>query len=98
MSRIEIAMEKAALLKQVRAHVEVEPSAPIGTPSVSAQHGVLSPTNPFLVNLHDPHSPPAEEYRKLKSVLVEMTRTQDSFKNTVLVTSALPDEGKSLRR
>ncbi len=97
MSKIEIAMEKAALLKQVRAHVQVEQTPPASMPPVSARHGrTLSPTNPFLVNLHDPHSPSAEEYRKLKSVLVEMTRLQDGFKNAVLVTSSVPNEGKSL--
>ena len=96
MSRIEIAMEKAAQLKQVKARVEIEPSTPIWAPSVSARHGVLSPTNPFMVNLHDPHSAPAEEYRKLKSALVELTRAQGGLKNALLVTSSIPKEGKSL--
>lgn len=96
MSRIEIAMEKAAQQKQVRAPAKVGSSELVGTSSVSARHGTLSPTNPFLVNLHDPHSPPAEQYRKLKSALVEMTRVQEGFKNSVLVTSSVPSEGKSL--
>ena len=93
MSRIEIAMEKAARLKQ---KVLAEPEASVEATPVAPRHRKLSPSNPFLVNLHDPNSPSAEEYRKLKSVLVELTRMQGSFKNTVLVTSSVPKEGKSL--
>lgn len=63
--------------------------------AVSAQYGTLSPDNPFLVNLHDPHSATAEEYRKLKSVLVKMT-TMGGFKNSIMITSSVPHEGKSL--
>jgi len=102
MSRIEIAMEKAALLRQAvdrpltevaqEAGPEVQQQLP---PLVSPQYGKLSPDNPFLVNLNDPHSPTAEEYRKLKSVLVKMT-TGEVFRNCLMVTSSLPSEGKSL--
>jgi len=99
MSRIELAMEKAARLKQlreVRGHDQQRVTAPGGVPPLSPRYGRLSPSNPYLVNLHDPHSLPAEEYRKLKSALVDMTRALDSFHNTLLVTSSLPREGKSL--
>jgi receptor protein-tyrosine kinase/non-specific protein-tyrosine kinase len=96
MSRIEIAMEKAAQQKQARVPAEVDSPALAEASTVSVRLEKLSPTNPFLVNLHDPHSPPAEQYRKLKSALVEMTRAQDGFKNSVLVTSSVPNEGKSL--
>ncbi|UFS69104.1 XrtA-associated tyrosine autokinase [Geomonas sp. RF6] len=102
MSRIEVAMEKAARLRQER-EVAGEPAAaphPAAAPpkrpaAASAQYGVLSPTDPFLVNLHDPHSATAEEYRKLKSALVKMT-TGEVFRNTIMVTSSVPCEGKSL--
>ncbi|GFO66567.1 polysaccharide biosynthesis protein [Geomonas limicola] len=108
MSRIEMAMEKAAQLR--------EASAGVGAPAQGAEHGVLAqdpvlpvsqripassqygklePNNPFLVNLYDPHSPTAEEFRKLKSVLVKMT-SGEVFRNTLMVTSSLPSEGKSL--
>ena len=101
MSRLEIAMEKAALLRQgVKApavevaeqsthQVQRRPAA------VSPQYGKLCPDNPFLVNLHDPYSPTAEEYRKLKSILVKAT-TGESFRNSLMVTSSVPREGKSL--
>jgi len=54
-----------------------------------------SPSNPFLVNLLEPQSVAAEEYRKLKSALVKLT-SGPSFKNTLMVSSAVPGEGKSL--
>lgn len=104
MSRIETAMEKAALLRQATDAPTVDPAEPAEPKqagprrrqaAVSAQYGKLSPDNPFLVNLHDPHSSTAEEYRKLKSVLVKLT-TGESFKNSIMVTSSLPNEGKSL--
>lgn len=97
-----MAMEKAAQLR-----LGVEPTAVEATqksrpessaylpPPVSPHYGKLAPDNPFLVNLHDPHCPTAEEYRKLKSVLVKMT-TGASFKNLLMVTSSVPSEGKSL--
>ena len=102
MSRIEMAMEKAAQLRQgaglpladvaEQVRPEVRGEVPV---AVSPQYGTLAPDNPFLVNLHDPHCPTAEEYRKLKSVLVKMT-TGATFKNCIMVTSSVPSEGKSL--
>lgn len=103
MSRIEKAMEKAAQLRdgvappseghpQKRVFRAV-PSQPPPIPSVAHK---IRPDNPYLVNLNDPHSPTAEEYRKLKSVLVKMTKGEDFFKNTIMVTSAVPHEGKTL--
>jgi protein-tyrosine kinase len=103
MSRIEKAMEKAAQLREGVALPSEEhqqkhvfraiPSQPPPIPPVT--HKIKS-DNPYLVNLNDPHSPTAEEYRKLKSVLVKMTKGEDFFKNTIMVTSAVPHEGKTL--
>jgi protein-tyrosine kinase len=102
MSRIESAMEKAVLLRQGLAepavaprpepapHREVRPVPPV--PEHSRR---LTPGNPFLVNLHDPRSPIAEEYRKLKSAVVKLTGGEP-FRNTLMVTSSVPNEGKSL--
>ena len=102
MSRIENAMEKAALLRQglvepaVAEATEPPPRKAVHlAPPVPAPGQRLTPRNPFLVNLHDPHSPTAEEYRKLKSVLVKMTKGEQ-FRNTLMVTSSVPNEGKSL--
>ena len=97
-------MEKAARLRQGMAAPAAGPEAVSQQDAgavvhqygpVSAQYGRLSPENPYLVNLHDPHSPTAEEYRKLKSVLVKMT-TGEVFRNCIMVTSSVPCEGKSL--
>lgn len=56
---------------------------------------VIAPDNPFLLNLDTSYSHIGEEFRKLKSTLVKLT-TGDEFRNTVLITSAVPHEGKSL--
>jgi len=102
MSRIEMAMEKAARLREgvlepVGEAVPGRPApravAPV-PPAVPAER-TLAPKNPFLVNLLDPHAPAAEEYRKLKSALVKMTEGEE-FRNVVMVTSSVPNEGKSL--
>lgn len=102
MSRIENAMEKAAQLRQsaqtagAAPVVEPRPSAPPspGGP-VFLPYGKLNPVDPFLVNLLQPQSPVAEEYRKLKSALVKMT-TGEEFRNCLMVTSSVPCEGKTL--
>ncbi|QXE91659.1 XrtA-associated tyrosine autokinase [Geomonas subterranea] len=112
MSRIEKAMEKAAFLRRQgddsaarpRGVDVPQPAAPVASPSpatqefrapVSPRYGTLAPDSPYLVSLKDPHCPAAEEFRKLKSVLVKMT-TGESFRNSILVTSSVPGEGKSL--
>jgi len=51
--------------------------------------------NPYLVNIINPHSETAEEFRKLKTVVKEFA-LGEKFKNLIMVTSALPDEGKSI--
>jgi protein-tyrosine kinase len=103
-----MAMEKAALLRQggdepptqevpVPKRAEAKPApavvaAPL-RPMPAARR--LNPANPFLVSLHDPHGATAEEYRKLKSSLVKLTKGE-TFRNTLAITSSLPNEGKSL--
>jgi protein-tyrosine kinase len=107
MSRIEMAMEKAALLREgvvdqvevqatrpEKAEVQKRPAAVPPVKPITAQRR-LAPTNPLLVSLHDPQSPTAEEYRKLKSMLVKLTR-EGEFRNSIAVTSSVPNEGKSL--
>jgi len=101
MSRIENAMEKATQLRQsamaqpgtsrpVQHRTIVHTAAPM--PEVERK---VSSDNPLLVTLNDPCSPVAEEYRKLKSILVKRTCGAD-FKNTIMVTSSIPGEGKSI--
>jgi len=52
-------------------------------------------TDRVLVAASDPHSSVAEEFRKLKSSVVKLTKGEP-FKNMLMVTSSLSDEGKSM--
>ena len=96
MSRIEKALEKAA---QIR---EPEGVRGNGEPPVSARReipGENDPVtyrtdNPFLVTVRDPRSPVAEEYRKLKTMVLKLTKKD--FRNMLAVTSPLGGEGKSI--
>lgn len=86
MSKTETALEKAAKLRS--------------TKNMSERPRQLSPgtayrDNPYLVTISDPTSPVAEEYRKLKSSLIRLTK-KDQFKNVLLVTSSVGGEGKSI--
>lgn len=101
MSRIENAMERAALLRQ---GVVEQPTHQIIPPEISQVHtpppadaviNKITLDSPFLINPNDHYSPLVEEFRKLKSALVKLT-SGDVFKNTVLITSAVPHEGKSI--
>jgi exopolysaccharide/PEP-CTERM locus tyrosine autokinase len=88
MSKIEEALEKANKLRE----------------SFSGNKGVITRAakkveniavdNPHLVTITQPDSPIAEEYRRLKSILIRETKTD--FLNTIMITSALDSEGKSL--
>ncbi len=101
MSRIEQALEKAAQLRnqtatqprpvrQDRAVMLTEPALPKAAVNTDASHD-----NPLLVMINSTTSPVAEEYRKLKAVVAQLTKG-DEFRNTLLVTSAIPNEGKSI--
>jgi len=51
--------------------------------------------HPTIVAARKVHSPVSEEYKKLKSRIVDLT-TKEFFKNTLAVTSSVSDEGKSI--
>jgi exopolysaccharide/PEP-CTERM locus tyrosine autokinase len=55
----------------------------------------LPVSNPFVVVPGSKNNPAAEEYRKLKSLVLRLTKGE-KFLNTLLVTSAGSNEGKSL--
>ena len=96
MSRIEEALEKAAKMRgdtsseipsgkgAHKAHIP----PPMTTPAITL-------TNQLLVTVNDPNTQAAEEYRKLKSVVVKLTK-EGSFLNMLMVTSSIGGEGKSL--
>jgi len=104
MSRIEKAMEKAAQLRQGFRDPGLQQHS-YSTPTVnSSQHNPqerqdpVTPAtsgSPFLVNLNTPYSAGAEEFRKVKEMLLNKTK-EDGFKNTIMITSAIPGEGKTL--
>ncbi len=101
MSRIERALEKASERRGAGTNApSVEPTRRV--PSSTAAETTLprpaqtiSIDNPLLVAVREPNSPAAEEYRKLKSSLVKLTKS-DEFHNTIIVTSAVAGEGKTL--
>ncbi len=93
MDKIEKAPGKAAVLKG--------PNDPTGVNAVSTSGGpagvkgvTVNPINPCIIDHRNPDSPIAEEYRKLKTVILRVTR--EKFLNTVMVTSAISGEGKSV--
>ncbi len=51
--------------------------------------------NPFLVTTNDQTSPASEQYRKLKSLLVKLSKT-GKFDRALMVTSSVAGEGKTL--
>ena len=51
-------------------------------------------SNPMLVAARDNHMPVAEEYRKLKSRIIQLTKKGNA--NTFMVTSSISGEGKSV--
>jgi protein-tyrosine kinase len=54
----------------------------------------MRPNNSRIITYQNPDTPIAEEYRKLKTVLLRMTR--EEFRNVVMVTSSVSGEGKSV--
>lgn len=96
MSRIEEALEKAAKL---RVETTIDASAEKPAPRIHLPPPITAPVitvlNPLLVTVNDPHTPAAEEYSKLKSFIVKLTK-EGPFLNMLMVTSSIGGEGKSL--
>jgi exopolysaccharide/PEP-CTERM locus tyrosine autokinase len=97
MSRIENALEKASKLRDGNyvTGISKETDAHRQRKISQAAAGAVPIDNPYLVAYHKPHSPASEEYKKLKSLIIKMTK-QEPEKNVVLVTSAVGGEGKSI--
>ncbi|CAH2031361.1 XrtA-associated tyrosine autokinase [Trichlorobacter ammonificans] len=94
MSRIEEALEKAARLRvEVTSDVSAPRAPRVHVPPLPESR--LELTNQLLVTANDPHTQAAEEYRKLKSVIVHLTKTE-AFLNMLMVTSSVSNEGKSI--
>lgn len=97
MSRIEQALKKATeMRKGIIAQDEDVPREPKATqPVLSEATCDRINAEHMLVTVNEPHSPAAEEFRKLKQNLVRVTQ-KNGFQNSILVTSGTVGEGKSI--
>jgi receptor protein-tyrosine kinase/non-specific protein-tyrosine kinase len=97
MSRIDEALQKANMLRESGAD-QKKPSNGVPAerlPIRAARRLSLRLESPYLVAALDPVSPISEEYRKLKSFVVRFTKGPQ-FLNTLMITSTLKNEGKSI--
>ncbi|MEI6206630.1 MAG: XrtA-associated tyrosine autokinase [Desulfuromonadales bacterium] len=102
MNKIEKAIEKAAQIRDSATIAEIaedlqtkEVEAPVVVRQYASRTITINSDERLLAAISDPHSVISEQYRKLKSSLVRLTN-EDRFRNLLMVTSALPGEGKSL--
>jgi exopolysaccharide/PEP-CTERM locus tyrosine autokinase len=108
MSRIDNAIQKAALARHNQTPAQELPPRPDRLPrgdesrengggQYSAFQSVPAPNlnNPFLVMANGENGPAAEQYRKLKSGLVKLAQ-EGKFDKSLMVTSSVGGEGKTL--
>ncbi|GBE40185.1 tyrosine-protein kinase YwqD [bacterium BMS3Bbin09] len=88
MSKLEEALEKANKLRESGRINEA------GKVDVARETVPIEVNNKNLVTITQPYSPVAEEYRKLKSMILR--KTKKDFLNTIMITSAIEGEGKSV--
>jgi receptor protein-tyrosine kinase/non-specific protein-tyrosine kinase len=99
MSRIEKSLEKAIKLrgkgsrKEETENLKAEKSIPVSYKIASDEAVAID--NPYIVAMNGSNSAIAEEYRKLKSIIVKLTKSAH-FQNTMMVTSTIGREGKSI--
>jgi protein-tyrosine kinase len=91
MSRIENALEKAIQ----RREPSLRPEEPLAQDNVEMAAQPLKTKSPYVIKFTEQDMPIAEEYRKLKSLIMRLTRKLANH-NTIMVTSAESGEGKSL--
>jgi protein-tyrosine kinase len=91
MNELQSAEDNAIHLKKINT---TNRDLDIFTESGEAEEMSMYPNNPCIITNANMDTPMAEEYRKLKTVILRMTR--DDFRNTVMVTSSVSGEGKSL--
>lgn len=102
MSRIENALEIATRKRnqvgEPRATTPPVAASDSDVKNASAKQGRAISTridNPYLVTANDQGSPASEQYRKLKSLLVKLSKAGD-FDKALMVTSAVAGEGKTI--
>ena len=96
MNELQNAVEKAIGLKKssIRNGDKAVEKRSVHFEPGEAKGMTMHPKNPCIITNGSLDSPISEEYRKLKTVILRMTR--DEFRNTVMVTSSVSGEGKSL--
>jgi exopolysaccharide/PEP-CTERM locus tyrosine autokinase len=99
MSRIEKAIEKATQIREAAVVQGPDRNRPVAEKAPALSQPLttepLMVREPSLVCALADYHPVAEEYKKLKSQVLLMTKGK-SFLNTLLVTSSLSEEGKSV--
>ncbi len=96
MSRIDKAIEMAARINSSEQKLpEPEIKKAVIEPDGSDDVAPLSVTSPLVVTVNDPHGIVTEEFNKLRALILHLTNS-GSGQNTMLVTSAVPNEGKTL--
>ena len=90
MSRIENALEKA-----VRRRTPASPAEGPEQGTGEVASGALNTTSPYIIRFTEQDAHIAEEYRKLRSLVLKLMKKQANL-NTVMVTSSESGEGKSL--
>lgn len=94
MSKIEEALEKANKLRETTSVRDGEVNARRTKPENIKKVSPRVINNRDLITIVDPESPIVEEYRKLKSMVLRETKAD--FLNTIMITSAMDNEGKTL--
>jgi receptor protein-tyrosine kinase/non-specific protein-tyrosine kinase len=88
MSKLEEALEKANTIRESM-------GKQVTSKAVSVNKDVLKRVNnEYIVMINQNDSPVAEEYRRLKSMVIRQTKAD--FLNTIMITSAVESEGKTL--
>ncbi|PLX88175.1 MAG: polysaccharide biosynthesis protein [Desulfuromonas sp.] len=100
MSRIEQALEKSSKLRERQGEVHPPlPVAPVlGTDPDMSRLQTDCPVqvdNPLLAALDENYTTVSEEYSKLRAMIVKLTKGE-TFKNTLMVSSTVSGEGKTL--
>ena len=87
MSKLEEALEKAGKIRRKEEYSSVRKVK-------SIDRGALGNFDSHIVTLNESESLIAEEYRRLKSMVIRETKS--NFLNTLMVTSSIDSEGKTL--
>ena len=93
MSKLEEALEKANKLRGA-GRVDNSARTDVVKESASKEAVPVEVKNKHLITITQPHSPISEEYRRLKSIILR--ETKNDFLNTIMITSAIDIEGKSV--